>query len=420
MDVVRPRTRTRTLPKGALAAILVAALIGFGAWGIFSLARPTRSERLLDRASVLTDTAQRGTLVRAIRATGTFVPEHIAIVAAPTDGLVQTVDVKPGARVAPGSVIARLQSLDLQADIVDRRTQISAGQAELASLYQQVRSTQLDALSSEQTAAAERQQAEMQARANEALHRLGLIPDVTYDVAKIKVQELRGQERVAQSKIAVARAEGRAQIAVGQAKIEQLEAQLAAKNTELDALTTRAATVGVVQSVAVDPGQRVAAGGELARVADQRDLKVVLLVAEADAHDVTPGLPVSIDTGFGNAHGRVARIDPAAQNGSVAVDVIFDGTAPAGARPDLHVEGAIDLERIPHAVSIARPTGAADDTDVDLYKLTGDGTRAVRVQARLGRGSIDRVHVLSGVAPGDTIIISDTSAAQGAASVLLR
>jgi len=392
----------------------------FGAWGIVSLARPAAAEKVLERASVLTDTAQRGTLVRAIRAAGTFVPEHVAVVAAPADGLVQSVDLKPGAHVVQGSMIAQLQNPELEADLADIRAQIVAAQAELGSVREEVRSNELDTLSSAQTSTAEREQDETQVRSNESLHQRGLISDVAYQIARIKVRELRDQEAVAKSKISVAQADAGARVAVAQAKIDQLSAQLSAKSAELDALAVRSATTGVVQSVAVDPGQRIALGAEIARLADQRDLKAVLLVPEADVHDVTIGLPVAIELGSLASSGHVVRIDPAAQEGSVAVDVGFEGTVPAVARPDLHVDGSIELERIPNAVSIARPTGATDGTDTDLYKITGGGTRAVRVHVRLGRGSDDRVQILSGIAAGDTIIISDTSAAQNAESVLIK
>ena len=420
MDVVRSRSRLRAIPKGAVTLAVAIAFAGFGAWGIFSLAHPARAQVTLDRAAAITDVAKRGTLVRSIRTTGTFAPQHITVVSAPADGLVESLPLKAGAHVVDGTVIARLRNADLEADVIDLRSQIVAARAELAGVREDARSNQLDTVSSAQTATAERQQAQTQAHADAVLHNQGLISDVTFDVERIKVRELRDREAVAQSKIGVAQADMEAKIAVAQAKIAQLEAQLSAKTSALEALTARAATDGTVQSVAVDPGQRVAMGGEIARIADERDLKAVLLVPEADAHDVTLGLPVAIDTGSAIARGYVARIDPAAQDGSVAIDVVFDGAAPAGARPALHVDGEIQLERIPNALSIARPAGAADDSEGGLYKVVDGGTRAVRVHVSYGRGSADRIQVRSGIAAGDTVIVSDTSAAQNAGSIQLR
>jgi multidrug efflux pump subunit AcrA (membrane-fusion protein) len=179
-----------------------------------------------------------------------------------------------------------------------------------------------------------------------------------------------------------------------------------------------ATTSGVVQNVSVETGQRVSTGAELTRIAAQHDLKAVLLVPEADARNVTVGLAASVDSGSGPVRGRVVRIDPSAQNGTVAVDIGFEGRTILGARPDLHVDGTIEVDRVPNALSVSRPAGTADDSETELYKIAGD--RAVRARVRFGRGSADRVRILSGLRAGDDVIISDTSSFNGAPLVQLR
>lgn len=417
MDIVRPRGRT--LPKGVPLVAGAAAILAFGAWGVRSMLHPAPVEAVVDRSTLIVDTARFGTLVRTVRATGSFAPNRVVVVAASADGVVRTVAVRPGAEVAAGATIAELASPELVAQAADLQAQIVAARAELASVAQEQAAARLDSMGAAQAAGSEREQAETQVRANRELHAQGLIGDVQYQISEIRARQLKESERVAKSKIAVTAAESAAKIAVAQAKIEQLGAQLQARRAELEALRARAGEGGIVQSVAVEVGQRLAAGAEIARIADLRDLKAVLLVPEGDAHGVAPGMRATIDTGSGRVAGFIARISPTAQNGSVPVDVAFPAT-PRGARPDAHVDATIDQETIRNAVSLVRPANVADDGSADLYKLVDSGARAVRVHAKFGRGSIDRVQILSGVTPGDRIVISDTSPWNGAASVIVK
>jgi HlyD family secretion protein len=193
------------------------------------------------------------------------------------------------------------------------------------------------------------------------------------------------------------------------AQVEQAQMREQAARADVASLTVRAGAPGIVQSVAVDPGARVAQGAELARIADVRTLKVVLQVPEGSVHDITPGMRTRVNASGGTMIGSVSRIAPLAQNGSVAVDITFAGAPPAGSRPDANVSGAIELSRQPHALTIARPAGAADGSTIVLFKLVDGGNRAVRVRVRLGGGSTDRVAVVSGLAPGDSAIVSDMS-----------
>jgi HlyD family secretion protein len=218
----------------------------------------------------------------------------------------------------------------------------------------------------------------------------------------------------------VAEADAQAKIAAAQAQVDQAAATLGAAQAQVNELTVRSAITGIVESVDVDPGTSVAQNTEIARIADTSDLKVVLQVAESDVHAVATGMPASIDTGNGTVVGRIARIAPAAQNGSVAVDVTFARPLPAGARPDANVEGTIILAKIGDVLSVARPAGATDDSTLDLFKVVDNGTRAVRTRVRLGRGSNERVAVLSGLALGDTVIVSDMSAYPDQTELRLR
>jgi HlyD family secretion protein len=407
------RAKPRGIPRGAAVA-LAGVLLAVGAVvALISLAR-TGGGVAVDRASVVTDTVKLGTLSRSISASGALAPQEVHIVAAVQPGTVENVFVKPGAYVTAQAPIASLSNPDLDAATVAARSSVDVAKADLVSAEQQAKAAALAQRSAYTSAQAQAEMDQTDLSADEQLHRQRYLADQTYRIALIKAAQSRAQVVLAHSQIGVDAAGEDAKIAAARAELAQAQAQLQAKEAEVDALVVRARGAGIVQSVAVDPGARVDAGTELARVADQHDLKAVLQVPEGQAHSVNIGMPVLIDTGNGTVTGHVARIAPSAQDGSVAVDVSFAGALPAGARPDLNVDGTIELQTLRGVLSIARPTEAADDSTVSLYKVDPRTSLARQVQVRLGVGSSDRIEVLAGLAAGDEVIVSDTSAYGGA------
>lgn len=417
MDVVRPASR-RIAMAPLWLTLAVAALAAAG-WSSMRLLHPEPALPVIERATVVTDVARFGTLVRSVPAAGAFVANRVVVVPAPSDGFVDVLAVRPGAHVTPGTPIAHLRNADLDAAIAQLDAEIDAARAELQSVADQAEAASIAERTTVRSARADRQQAEAQAAVDESLHAQGLIGDLPYRIARIKVAEARDREHMGESGIRATLSDGRAKVAAQEAKIAALVGQRAAKATERGALAVTAGLAGVVQTVAVEPGARVSAGTELARVAADGDLEAVLQVAESDARLVFPGLRVALTADAGRLKGHVVRIDPAVVNGTIPVHVALDGS-PAFARPSMHVDGAIELERIAGAVSIARPAGAGDDAALDLYLVEPGGATARRVRVRLGHGSLDRVQVRSGLSAGATVIVSDTSSAGDAPRIALH
>ncbi len=418
MDV--PRARKRGISRAALVAgaTVLGAVLAIAA--VASLARLGGGGVPVARATLVTAVVRRGTLVRSIAAAGTLVPQAVHVVAATQDGIVESVAVKPGSAVVPGSIIARMSNPELDAAEIGARSAVDVARARLRSARAQAEAAVLTRRSDYTTALAQAQVDRTNLQSLQGLHRSGFVSEQSYQIAQIKATEASSQARVAKAEIDVGESQAAADVATAQAQLAQAIAQLAAQQTEIAALTARAATGGIVQSVDVDPGARVAAGAELARVADVRTLKAVLQVPEGQVREITLGMPARIDTGNGVVTGHVTRIAPTAQDGAVAVDVAFARPLPAGARPALNVSGTIDLATLPNVLSVARPAGANDDTSVSLYRIDATSNRAHRVRVRLGRGSADRVEILAGLRAGDTVIVSDTSAYNGAATLLLH
>ncbi len=378
-------------------------------WAFNSLTHQAATT-VVDKSTLVVDVAARGTLVRSVSAQGAFAPERVRVVSATQTGVVNQIFAKAGNSVQPGTVLAQMQNPALQAQQADAISALRVAQANLADARQQVQAAVIGQQSSLSDAQAQSQTDALQARSYAQLHKQGLLAGLQYQQAQIQARRSADDVRNRQAQVAVAQADAQAKVAAAQAQVDQASAQVAAAQEQVAALTVRAAAYGVVQSVDVDPGTSVAQNTEIARIADSHDLKAVLQVAESDVHGVLPGMQARIDTGNGTIAGAVARIAPVAQNGAVAVDVTFSHPLPPGARPDANVDGTIIISKIPGAVSIARPAGASDGASIDLFKVVDGGTRAVRVRVRLGLGSNDRVQVLSGIRPGDTVIVSDMSA----------
>lgn len=417
MDVQRRRGAPWRL---WLACAAGAALIAALAVSWPALVRGSDTTMVIDRSTVVTDTVRVGAIERSITAAGVLASQTARVVSSSQSGAVTAVLVKPGAEVGAGDTIVRLDNPDLDAQVVTAKSAVRVAQAQLASAREQARASALVRQSTVAGAQAQMREDETNAQAIESLHRDGLVPDVQYRIAKIKAEQSRQQVEIGRSQIDVDRADQLAKIAAAQAQVDQASAQVANHEAQVAALVVAAGGPGVVQSVKVDPGAHVDVGSEVARVADQRALKAVLQVPESQVHDVFSGMRARVDTGNGAAIGRVVQIAPSAVNGSVAVDVAFNRQLPPGARPDLNVDATIELERIPKALSISRPAGAADNTTITLFRVSRDGSRAVPVRVRLGRGSTDRVQAMSGLSRGDTVIVSDTSAYGGQPVLRLR
>lgn len=417
MDIVRsPR---RQAPVAALRAAGVAALVLLAIGAVVLLARQ-HAVQAIDRSTIITDTVRRGTLERSVEAAGIFAPEHVQVVSATQAGTVERVFVKPGTRVQQGAVIAQLENVELDAAVGNAAAALAVSRANLDRAAAQARTDQLTQQAHYSDEGAQMRESALQASSYAQLHAQGLLPDMQYRNAQIEAQKDATDVEIDRSQVQAATAEARAQVAAARAQVEQAQEQLFAAQAQAAALVIRAGAPGVVQSIDVDPGMRVEQGAELARVANDRDLKAVLQVAESQIGAVMPGMRVRLNVEGSTLYGRVARIAPAAQNGTVAVDVQFASGSSSLARSQANLDGTILLSHLSGVLSLARPAGAADNSEIDLFKLVDGGSRAVRVRVRLGAGSADRVQIVSGLSAGDSAVISDMSNYSNLADVRLH
>lgn len=349
-------------------------------------------------------------MLRDVRGTGTLVAEDIRIIAASTAGRVERVLVQPGTEVNPSTVLLELSNSELKQSAVDAEYQVKAAEAEQKNLRVKLESERMTQQSVTATVKAEYQQARLQLDADEALAKKGVLPALSLKLSQVRTQDLANRYDIEQKRLDVVTRSAEAQVAAQQARVSQLRALLNLKNEQVNNLRVLAGTSGVLQQMTVEEGQQVAPGTNLARVVEPQHLKAELKIAETQVKDVHIGQRAQIDTRNGIIPGHVSRMDPAAQQGTFKVDVALDGALPPGARPDLTVEGTIELERLDDVIYITRPAFGQAHSTIKLFKLDGDGNYATRVQVKVGRSSVNALEIIEGLQPGDRVILSDTSA----------
>jgi HlyD family secretion protein len=309
---------------------------------------------------------------------------------------------------------------ELERDVATAEMDVKAAEADFTSLHVRLEKEGLDQKAALATVQAEHSQAKLEEQMDEELARDGLISERQLQLSRSTAQELTTRLEIENKRLEINSEAVDAQLAAQTARVDQMRAIARLKQSQLDALRVRAGTAGVLALLPVEVGQQVAPGTNLARVADPTRLKAEIKIPETQAKDIAIGQLASVDTHNGVINGRVARIDPAVQEGSVTVDVSLDAALPPGARPDLSVDGTIELERLDDVLYVGRPAFGQENSLVGMFKLTADGTRAVRSQVRLGRSSVMAVEVLEGLQPGDQVIVSDMSTWDEFDSVRLR
>jgi HlyD family secretion protein len=394
--------------------IVAVALISLG------LARLEPAAPTVDRATVLIDKVERGSMLRQVRGAGTLVPEVIRWIPARTEGRVERVLVLPSSLVEADTVMIELSNPELELTALDAESELRAAEADLANLRVQLQSQRMSHEADKATIDAEHHQADLQVDANEALARDGLIADITLKQSQLRASELRTRSEIQGRRLLIDEQAEQAQLAASAARIERARALSRLRRSQVDALRVRAGSKGVVQQLLVEAGQLVVPGVNLARVSEPGRLKAEVRVPETQARDVTVGLPAAIDTRNGIIPGTVSRIDPASSNGTVTVDVALAGELPRGARPDQNVDGTIELERLDSVLHVGRPVFGDTGDTITLFRVSPDGKEAERVPVRLGRNSVNTVEVVDGLEEGDQVILSDMSQWDGFDRVRLR
>ena len=409
MDIARPefkqQKRKRQIVVSAVAILVLAAIT----MGVYRLrpAAPT-----VERGTVWTDSVKRGPMLRQVRGVGSLVPSQEAVLQIPaeTEATVVRIRVLPGGSpVNADTVLVDMSNPQVEQAAVDAQLQWKAALADYQSQKMRLESDLMNQRAGAATVKADYTQAELQAQTDKALYDLGVISGLAYKASKGKSDELTTRNGLEDQRLVSSQKAIDSQLAELQAKVDQMRVLAELKQKQLDALKVRAGIEGILVELPLQVGQHVLPGTMLAKVVQPNHLMAQLKIAETQARDVQPGEPASVDTHNGVISGTVMRVDPGVQNGTVTVDVKLTGELPRGARPDLSVDGTVDLERLDNVLYVGRPAFGQENSTISLFKLGPDGHEASRVPVKVGRASVNSIQVVDGLHEGDTVVLSDMS-----------
>ena len=408
MDIARPefkkQKRRRQIIGGAVAFVGLAA-------ATFGVSRLKPAAPSVERSTVWTDTVKRGPMLRQVRGLGSLVPsqEFIRQIPAETDATVVRIRELPGSQVKADTIILEMSNPQVEQAAMDARLQLKATQAALESMRVKLQSDLMNQRAAAATVNSDYTQAKLQADMNKELRDLGLTPEIAYKNSQTRAEELAIRNSLEGERLDINRKAIDSQIAEKLAKVDQMRVLADLKQKQLEALKVRAGIEGVLVDLPLQVGQHVLPGTMLAKVVQPNHLMATLKVAETQARDVQIGEPAVVDTHNGTVAGTVTRVDPGVQNGTVTVDVKLTGELPKGARPDLSVDGTIDLERLNDVIYVGRPAFGQENSTISLFRLDPDEKGAVRVPVKVGRASVNSIQVLEGLRERDVVILSDMS-----------
>lgn len=389
-------------------AIVLITIVLVGAAGTYGLSKLRPAAPSVERATLWPDKVKRGEMLRDVHGTGTLVPEDSRWIPAGREGLVEKINVRIGDTIGPNTVLAELANPDLLQSLEDTQLQIKAAEAELLStraaqengtINQQILIANLEATA---------KRARLQADTEDELAKRGLTSQLTVRLANLEAENTASQVEREKSRVSVNASAATAQLAAQEARLDLLRAGLEMRKRQVNELKIRGGVSGVLQQISIEVGQRVAAGATIAKLAEPGRLKAQIRIAETQIKDVVVGQVASVDTRSGIVPGRVVHIDPAAIQGTVSVDVQLEGELPRAARPDLSVDGTIEIERLSNVLYVGRPANGQADSMLSMFKVVPNG-EAIRTRVRVGRVSVNLIEILEGLQEGDEVILSDMS-----------
>jgi len=405
VDIARPNQAKRKRVKRILWASVAVVAVAAISLGVSRLKPAAPS---VDRAVVWIDSVKRGPMLRQVRGSGTLVPEDIRWITMQAQGRVERIVLRPGAQVTPDTVILELSNPELEQSVRTAQLDYQSAQAAYTNRKAELESSLLQQEANLANIETQYKQADLDLKANEELYKEKLISLLTLEQKRGLEKDLKNRLSVEQKRLAITREGLTSQLAPQEADVNQRKAQWELRRKQLDDLKVKAGMSGTLQLVPVERGQQVGPGTNLARVANPSNLKAELRIAETQTKDIRIGQYAEVDTRNGVVKGHVSRIDPASSGGTVGVDVIMDGPLPAGARPDLSVDGTIQLERLDNIVFVGRPAFGQENSTVTIFKVGPTG-EAVATKVKLGRASVNTIEVIEGLNPGDQVILSDMS-----------
>jgi HlyD family secretion protein len=407
MDKPRERSvaRNKKIKRAVYIVLTLAAVTGIS----IVLARLKPAAPTVERATMIIDTVKQGEMLVTRRGLGTLVPEEIVWIPATTSGRVEKRLALPGTPITPETIILELSNPEIQQQLMDAELAYKSAENAYNNRKVELESALLNQRAQAATVESNYQQAKLQYEANEQLWKERLVSEIVLKSSRTSATELATRTELEKKRIEMAIDSMKTQLAVPQSTLDQSKALLELRKQQVGNLRVKAGIRGILQELAVEVGQQVTTGTNLARVSDPTRLKAEVQIAETQARDIQPGQPAEIDTRNGIIQGRVSRVNPSVVNGTRTVEVLLIGALPSGAVPSLNVDGTIEVSRLPNVLKLQRPAFGQENSTVKLFRMEADDQHAEAVTVQLGRTAVTEIEIRGGLKVGDKVIVSDTS-----------
>lgn len=406
MDILRTPTSKRLKPWWALTALLLCGLIAISLYSFSASSGYKVARNSLRLASV-----NQGKLDIIVRAPGSLVPKQVRWLATGTQGRVEQVLVKPGTQVKAGELIAEMSNIELEQIYEELQWDQEAMQAQQRADMKNLEAALLNQQTLELEAKSLFQSAELTLNAQIYLRERhpGSVSKIEFETSQMLTAQRKERWHIEQSRSKSLQENINAQIAAQQAQSNKLAKQIERAQQQVAQLQVRATMDSVVQEVAIEPGQQLSLGHNIAKLVQQDQLLARLQVPEIQVQQVALGQSVSIDTRNNRVAGSVTRIAPSVVNGTVEVDVEFNEPLPADARPELSIDGEIMVAALSDILYVDRPAYSQNFRTMRVFKLSSDGRYAEKIPVEFGRGSASKIEIVQGLQAHDQIIVSDPS-----------
>ncbi|EDY82400.1 efflux transporter, RND family, MFP subunit [Verrucomicrobiia bacterium DG1235] len=406
MDIVRNDIKKKKRRNRIIVGSSAVIVFGFAAWWLMGLdvSTPTVEEERVWLGDV-----EQGEMMREARGIGTLVPEDLRWIASETSGRVERIIVRPGAWVEPETPIMELSNPTLEQQALDARLAFEAAEADYLTYDVQLQSNILQLQANLAQLEAQQKEAALDAEIDTELNKEGLVSNLQMRRSLLRHEQLTTRLDIERQRLEFSQNNLDTQLSARKASVNQAKARFDLLQDQFDGLTVVAGVAGVLQKQTVEEGMQVGIGQNLSQVADPKNLKAVVRIAEINAKDLMIGLTAIVDTRNGKVRGKISRVDPNVENGTVAVDIRFIDPLPDGARPDLTVEGVVEFERLANVVKVKRPASSRPESQMTIFKLSADSDIALRVPITYGKASVSQIEVVEGLNPGDRVVLSDMS-----------
>jgi HlyD family secretion protein len=419
VDIIRDTKPQKKRKRIIWTSAVIVGVVGI-TLGVRSLpsALPT-----VEGGTIWRDTVKQGTMIRQVRGPGTLVPEQMRWITAVTPGRIDQIIDLPGTVVKKGDVIMRMSNPDVDMQLLQAEQQLSQAQAALSQLKTSLETQELQQRGTVAQVRTQYLEAKRTYDTNQKLfdENPNLVARATLDSSKEQADELTQRLQLEQDRLRVMENTQKEQIDAQNQQIERLQEMVQFNKDRLQSMQVTVPVAGVLAplDIPLQEGQWVQSGQQLSRVVVPGRLKAEIRIPQTQAQEVVIGQRALIDMRTDSVMGRVTRIDPSVQNGTVTIDVMPDSLPPS-ARADLSVDGNVIIDKLDNVVYMGRPTFGQANSKVSIFKLTPDGREAHRVTVELGASSVNEMEVKSGLKPGDVVILSDMSQWDGYNAVKIK